>query len=88
MRVEDIDFWEINEAFSVVTLYCMRELGVPEEKVNVKGGAVAIGHPLGATGIRLVGTLARILKLEGGTYGLATQCCGGGQGIAAIIKKE
>jgi acetyl-CoA C-acetyltransferase len=88
MKAKDIDFWEINEAFSVVALYCMRELGIPEEKVNVKGGAVAIGHPLGATGLRLVGTLARILKLEGGKYGLATQCCGGGQGVAAIIKKE
>lgn len=88
MKAKDIDFWEINEAFSVVALYCMRELGIAEEKVNVKGGAVAIGHPLGATGLRLVGTLARILKLEGGKYGLATQCCGGGQGVAAIIKKE
>jgi len=88
LKAKDIDFWEINEAFSVVSLYCMRELGAPEEKVNVKGGAVAIGHPLGATGLRLVGTLARILQQEGGKYGLATQCCGGGQGVAAIIKKE
>jgi acetyl-CoA C-acetyltransferase len=88
MKAKDIDFWEINEAFSVVALYCMRELGIAEEKVNVKGGAVAIGHPLGATGLRLVGTLARILKMEGGKYGLATQCCGGGQGVTAIIKKE
>ncbi|MDD5312848.1 MAG: acetyl-CoA C-acetyltransferase [Dehalococcoidia bacterium] len=88
LKAKDIDFWEINEAFSVVSLYCMRELGVPEARVNVKGGAVAIGHPLGATGLRLVGTLARILKQEGGKYGLATQCCGGGQGVAAIIRKE
>ena len=88
MKAKDIDFWEINEAFSVVALYCMRELGIAEEKVNVKGGAVAIGHPLGATGLRLVGTLARILKMEGGKYGLATQCCGGGQGVSAIIRKE
>ena len=88
MQPDDIDFWEINEAFSVVAQYCMKELKIPEAKVNVKGGAVAIGHPLGATGLRLVGTLARILKLEGGNYGLATQCCGGGQGVAAIIKKE
>jgi len=83
-----IDARMINEAFSVVARYCMKELNIPEAKVNIKGGAVAIGHPLGSTGLRLVGTLDRILKLEGGTYGLATQCCGGGQGIAAIIKRE
>lgn len=88
LKPKDIDFWEINEAFSVVTEYCMKELGIPEKKVNVKGGAVAIGHPLGATGLRLVGTLARILNEKNGKYGLATQCCGGGQGIAAIIKRE
>lgn len=87
MDVKDIDFWEINEAFCVVTLYAIRELGVDPEKVNVKGGATAIGHPLGASGTRLVGTLARILNLEGGTYGLATACVGGGQGVATIIKR-
>ena len=88
MDVKDIDFWEINEAFAIVTLNAMRELSIDPEKVNVKGGAVAIGHPLGATGNRLVGTLARILNLEGGTYGLASPCCGGGQGVATIIKRE
>ena len=88
MEVKDIDFWEINEAFCVVTLYAIRELGIDPEKVNVKGGATAIGHPLGASGTRLVGTLARILNLEGGTYGLATACVGGGQGVATIIKRE
>ncbi|HIE17032.1 MAG TPA: acetyl-CoA C-acetyltransferase [Dehalococcoidia bacterium] len=88
MDVKDIDFWEINEAFCVVTLYAIRELGIEPEKVNVKGGATAIGHPLGASGTRLVGTLARILNLEGGTYGLATACIGGGQGVATIIKRE
>ncbi|MGD0855370.1 MAG: acetyl-CoA C-acetyltransferase [Dehalococcoidia bacterium] len=88
LEAKDIDFWEINEAFSVVTIHAMKELGIPEEKVNIKGGGVAIGHPLGASGLRLVGTLARILKLEGGEYGVATQCCGGGQGITTIIKRE
>jgi len=88
MEVKDIDFWEINEAFCVVALNAIKELGIDPEKVNVKGGATAIGHPLGATGTRLVGTLARILNMEGGTYGLATPCCGGGQGVATIIKSE
>ena len=88
MEVKDIDLWEINEAFCIVALNAMKELGIDPEKVNVKGGATAIGHPLGATGTRLVGTLARILKMEGGTYGLATPCIGGGQGAATIIKRE
>ncbi len=88
LKLDDIDFWEINEAFSIVPLYAIDQLGIDPEKVNVKGGAIAIGHPLGASGVRLVGTLARILKLKGGTYGLATMCCGMGQGVAAIIKRE
>ncbi|MGA9049199.1 MAG: acetyl-CoA C-acetyltransferase [Dehalococcoidia bacterium] len=88
LKVEDIDWWEINEAFSIVPLNAIAELGINSEKVNVKGGAIAIGHPLGASGVRLVGTLARILKLKGGTYGLATMCCGMGQGVATIVKKE
>ncbi len=88
LEVKDIDFWEINEAFSIVALNAIKELGIEPEKVNVNGGAVAIGHPLGATGTRLVGTLARTLKIRGGTYGLATPCVGGGQGVATIIKRE
>lgn len=88
LKVDDIDWWEINEAFSIVPLNAIAELGINPEKVNVKGGAIAIGHPLGASGVRLVGTLARILKLKGGAYGLATMCCGMGQGVATIIKKE
>jgi len=88
LQVKDIDFWEINEAFAIVTLNAIRELGIDPEKVNVNGGAVAIGHPLGASGTRLVGTLARTLKIRGGMYGLATPCVGGGQGVATIIKRE
>jgi acetyl-CoA C-acetyltransferase len=88
LEVSDIDFWEINEAFSVVALYAIRELGIDPDKVNVKGGGIAIGHPLGATGGRIIGTLARILKQEGGRYGCATMCCGGGQGTAVIIENE
>ncbi|MGB9616380.1 MAG: acetyl-CoA C-acetyltransferase [Desulfomonilaceae bacterium] len=88
LAVTDIDFWEINEAFAIVTLHCIRELGIDPRRVNVMGGAIAIGHALGATGVRLVGTLARILSLKGGRYGCATACVGGGQGVATIIERE
>ena len=84
----NIDYWEINEAFCVVTLDCIAELALDPERVNVMGGATAIGHPLGATGIRIVGTLARILQLKGARYGCANACCGGGQGVATIIERE
>ena len=88
LEAKDIDFWEINEAFVIVALYAMRELGIDPGKVNVKGGATAIGHPLGASGTRLVGTCARILNTEKGKYGLATACVGGGQGAATILERE
>ncbi|MCS7140255.1 MAG: acetyl-CoA C-acetyltransferase [Candidatus Nezhaarchaeota archaeon] len=87
LKIRDIDYWEINEAFAIVTLYTIKELGIEEERVNIKGGAIAIGHPLAATGARLVGTLARILQEKGATYGLATACVGGGQGVACIIER-
>jgi acetyl-CoA acetyltransferase family protein len=83
----DIDFWEINEAFSVVVLHCIQEFGLNPERVNIHGGALAIGHPLGATGIRLVGTLARILAEQEGRFGCATACVGGGQGVSVIIER-
>ena len=88
LQAKDINYWEINEAFCIVVLNCMKELGIDPDRVNVMGGGTAIGHPLGATGIRLVGTLARILKTKGGRYGLANACVGGGQGIATIIERE
>ncbi len=88
LAVADIDFWEINEAFAIVPLHCIRELGIDPERVNIMGGAIAIGHALGATGVRLVGTLARILSIKGGSYGCATACVGGGQGVSTIIKRE
>lgn len=84
----DIDFWEINEAFCIVALYAIKELGLNPENVNVKGGATALGHPLGATGVRLVGTLARTLEEKGGRWGMATACVGGGQGMATLIERE
>ena len=79
---------DINEAFTVVALNCIRELGIEPDRVKVKGGATAIGHPLGATGCRLVGTLARMLNEENARYGCATACCGGGQGVSTIIERE
>jgi len=88
LQVKDIDYWEINEAFTIVVLNCIKELGIDPDRINVVGGGTAIGHALGATGIRLVGTLARILKVKGGRYGLANACVGGGQGVATIIERE
>jgi len=87
LSVKDIDLWEINEAFAVVVLYAIRELGLDAESVNRRGGAIAIGHPLGATGARIVGTLARQLILDGKDYGVATLCVGGGQGGAIVLEK-
>ncbi|SPJ15549.1 3-ketoacyl-CoA thiolase [Syntrophobacter sp. SbD2] len=87
LQAKDVDYWEINEAFSIVALNCIKELGLDPDKVNVKGGAIAIGHALGATGIRLVGTLARVLQNRGGRYGCANACVGGGQGVATIIER-
>ncbi|KKN09169.1 hypothetical protein LCGC14_1049340 [marine sediment metagenome] len=86
LTADDIDFWEINEAFCIVALNCMDKFNIPEEKVNVMGGSTAIGHPLGSTMIRLTGTLARILKDNKATYGVANACVGGGQGIATLIE--
>ncbi len=88
LKASDIDFWEINEAFCIVALNCIQQLGLDPDKVNVHGGGTAIGHPLGATGIRLTGTLARILNEKGGRYGCANACVGGGQGVAVIIERE
>ncbi len=86
LGIEDIDRWEINEAFAGQAVACIKDLGLDIEKVNVNGGAVGLGHPLAATGTRLVLTLAHELKRCGGKYGVATACIGGGQGIAMIIE--
>lgn len=85
--LDKVDLWEINEAFAVVVLYAMKELGLEHDRVNVNGGAIAIGHPLGASGARLVGTLARQLLMRGKEYGMATLCVGGGQGFAMLLQK-
>ncbi len=86
LALSDIDRFEINEAFGAQVMACARELGIDEDRLNVNGGAIAIGHPLGATGIRLALTLARELKRCRGRYGIASACIGGGQGIALLIE--
>jgi acetyl-CoA C-acetyltransferase len=86
LQLDKIGRFEINEAFGAQVLACERELGIDHAKLNVNGGAIAIGHPLGATGIRLAITLARELKRSGERYGIASACIGGGQGIALLIE--
>jgi acetyl-CoA C-acetyltransferase len=86
LTLDKIDRVEINEAFAAQTLACERELGLDHAKLNVNGGAIAIGHPLAATGIRLAVTLARELRRSGGRYGIASACIGGGQGIALLLE--
>jgi acetyl-CoA C-acetyltransferase len=86
LRLDQIDRVEINEAFAAQTLACGRELGLDHAKLNVNGGAIAIGHPLAATGVRLAVTLARELKRSNGRYGIASACIGGGQGIALLLE--
>jgi acetyl-CoA acyltransferase len=85
LTIDDIDVVEINEAFGSQAVACIRELRIPMEKVNIDGGGISIGHPLGATGARITAKAAQILKRQGGRYALATQCIGGGQGVATII---
>ena len=86
LSAEDIDLWEINEAFASVTLNTIRMLGIDEEKVNVNGGAVALGHPIGASGARILGSLVLELGRRGGGLGCAAICSGGGQGDAVIVQ--
>jgi len=82
----DIDLWEINEAFAVVTLAAMRELELDPERVNVNGGAIALGHPLGCTGAKLTAGLLQELKRRNAKYGIVTMCVGGGMGAAGIFE--
>jgi acetyl-CoA C-acetyltransferase len=86
MSAQDVDLWEINEAFASVTLNSMRMLGIDEEKVNVNGGAVALGHPIGASGARIIASLVHELRRRGGGVGCAAICSGGGQGDAVLIR--
>jgi len=87
LTIDDIDLFEVNEAFAAVPMRFMKEMGVPHEKVNVNGGAIAMGHPLGATGAMIIGTLVDELHRRKLRYGLATLCVGGGMGIATIVER-
>jgi acetyl-CoA C-acetyltransferase len=87
-KPEDVDLWEINEAFASVALNSMRMLGIDEDKVNVNGGAIALGHPIGASGARIVGALVHELRRGGGGIGCAAICSGGGQGDAIVLEVE
>jgi acetyl-CoA C-acetyltransferase len=84
---DDIDLWELNEAFAAVVLKWVKDLDLPMEKVNVNGGAIAMGHPLGATGAMIFGIVLDELERSGGRYGLITLCIGGGMGVATIIER-
>ncbi len=86
LTIDDIDVIELNEAFSSQSLASIADLGIDESKINLDGGAIAIGHPLGATGARIVGKAASLLQREGKKYALVTQCIGGGQGIATVLE--
>jgi len=86
LKLADIDIIELNEAFAAQTLACVEELGLDLDRVNLDGGALALGHPLGATGARITGKAASLLAREGKRYALATQCIGGGQGIATVLE--
>ncbi|MBL8619928.1 MAG: thiolase family protein [Myxococcales bacterium] len=87
LTVADIDLFEMNEAFACQAVYCQRELGIPDEKLNVNGGAIALGHPLGCTGAKLTATALYELRRRGGRYAVVTMCIGGGQGAAGLFER-
>src|SRR5205814_2118846 len=87
LTVDDVELFEINEAFAAQSVACVRLLGIDEEKVNVNGGAIALGHPLGSSGSRLVSTLVREMGRRGARFGVATMCIGVGQGIASVWER-
>jgi acetyl-CoA acyltransferase len=87
LALDDIDLVELNEAFAAQAMACMHDLGIDPAKLNLDGGALALGHPLGATGARITGKAASLLQRTGGRYALATQCIGGGQGIATVLER-
>jgi acetyl-CoA C-acetyltransferase len=86
--VDDVDLWEVNEAFAVVPMAFMREMGIPRDKVNVNGGACALGHPIGASGARIMVTLLNALEKRGLKRGIAAICIGGGEGTAIAIERD
>ena len=86
LSISDIDLFEINEAFAAQASYCQRELGIPDDKINVNGGGIALGHPLGCTGAKLTATLLHELRRRGGKYGIVSMCIGGGMGAAGLYE--
>jgi acetyl-CoA acyltransferase len=87
LKIDEIDLFEVNEAFASQALYCLRELGLPVDRVNVNGGAIALGHPLGATGARQIATALHELERRKGRYAVLTMCVGGGMGAAGLIER-
>ncbi|WP_267161765.1 thiolase family protein [Halovenus salina] len=87
LTIDDLDLVELNEAFASQSIYCQQELGVPEDRLNVNGGAIALGHPLGCSGARITTTLVHELRRRDGQFGLATMCVGFGQGVAAVLER-
>jgi acetyl-CoA acyltransferase len=87
LKMSDIDIWELNEAFAVQVVYCRDQLGIDPEKLNVNGGSIAIGHPFGMTGSRMVGTMANEIERRKARYGIVTMCVGGGQGAAGLFER-
>ena len=87
LKVDDIGLWEINEAFAVMIVYASEKLGIGYENMNVKGGAIALGHPYGVTGSRQTGVLAREMTRRNVRYGVASMCIGGGMGAAALFER-
>lgn len=87
MTIDDVDLVEINEAFAAQVIPSYRQLGIPEEKLNVMGGAISVGHPFGMTGARITGTLLNALEWHDGSVGLETMCVGGGQGMAMVLER-
>src|SRR5437016_1354878 len=87
LKMDDIDLWELNEAFAVQVIYCRDRLGIDNEKLNVNGGSIAIGHPFGMTGSRMTGTLANEMARRKARYGVVTMCIGGGQGAAGLFER-
>jgi acetyl-CoA C-acetyltransferase len=84
--VEDVDLWEVNEAFACVAMFAMRDIGIPHDKINVNGGATALGHPIGASGTRIIVTLLNALRQKGLKRGVASLCIGGGEGTAIAVE--
>ncbi|MGH9176567.1 MAG: thiolase family protein [Vicinamibacterales bacterium] len=87
LKIDDVDLWELNEAFASQVIYCRDRLGIPMDRLNVNGGSIAIGHPFGMTGSRLVGTIANEMTRRHARYGVVTMCVGGGQGAAALFER-